>query len=203
MVVWFVGLSGAGKTTIVRNLELELTRAGRLCYVFDGDIIRRGLSRDLGFSAEDRKENLRRSAETVKICADIGVACLASFISPLSSDRAMICDIIGPERFIEVFVKCPVEVCEQRDPKGLYRLAREGVIKDFTGISADFEAPDDPHLVLETSVFSVRECVDKVLAFLRFKQHGLIREFSAGESPRATETVFMDLPQLPEELLKV
>lgn len=160
-VYWFVGLSGAGKTTITQRVEQELLAMGKVCYVLDGDNIRKGLSNDLRFSAEDRTENLRRVAEAAKLFLDAGIICLAAFITPMESDRSMIRSIIGAEQYNEVYVHCPLETCEQRDPKGLYRLARANKIPDFTGISAPFEEPMHSSLRLDTSTLSVEECVRK------------------------------------------
>lgn len=163
---WFTGLSGAGKTTVTLHVERELVALGRFCYRLDGDNIRNGLCRDLGFSPADRAENLRRVAEAAKLFLDAGLVCLASFISPLESDRHLVREIVGAEHYHEIFVKCPLTVCESRDPKGLYRLARQGIIKEFTGISAPFEEPGDPHLLIETDQEPVERCVRKVLDFI-------------------------------------
>jgi adenylylsulfate kinase len=164
-VVWFTGLSGAGKSTIAHSLEEQLFRSGCLSYVFDGDNVRHGLCSDLGFSAADRTENIRRIAEMCKLFIDAGVVSLTAFISPLHSDRAMVRKMMG-EDFIEVYCRCPVEVCEERDVKGLYKKARSGEIKDFTGISAPYEAPENPDLTIDTDKESLGECVERVMNLL-------------------------------------
>ena len=164
-VVWFTGLSGAGKSTIAHSLEEQLFQTGCLSYVFDGDNVRHGLCSDLGFSAEDRTENIRRIAEMCKLFVDAGVVALTAFISPLHSDREMVRKLMG-EDFIEVYCRCPVEVCEERDVKGLYKKARAGEIKDFTGISAPYEAPENPDLVIDTDQISLEESVKQVMDLL-------------------------------------
>jgi len=164
-VVWFTGLSGAGKSTIAHSLEEQLFQTGCLSYVFDGDNVRHGLCSDLGFSAEDRTENIRRIAEMCKLFIDAGVIALTAFISPLHSDREMVRNLMG-EDFIEVFCRCPIEVCEERDVKGLYKKARAGEIKDFTGISAPYEAPEKADLVIDTDKISLEESVNMVMNLL-------------------------------------
>jgi adenylyl-sulfate kinase len=148
--VWLTGLSGSGKSTIARQLEKELIAQGHLCYVLDGDNVRHGLNRDLGFSMEDRKENIRRIAEVAALMNDAGVIVITSFISPYISDRQDARDVIGDEAFVEVFVDTPIEICEERDPKGLYQKARAGEIQQFTGVSDPYEAPQDAELTLPT-----------------------------------------------------
>ena len=164
-VVWFTGLSGAGKSTIAHSVEEQLFQTGCLSYVFDGDNVRHGLCSDLGFSAEDRTENIRRIAEMCRLFVDAGVVALTAFISPLHSDRAMVRKLMGDD-FIEVYCRCPVEVCEERDVKGLYKKARAGEIKDFTGISAPYEAPENPDMIIDTDEVSLEESVDKVMNLL-------------------------------------
>jgi len=164
-VVWFTGLSGAGKSTIAHSLEEQLFQTGCLSYVFDGDNVRHGLCSDLGFSAEDRTENIRRIAEMCRLFVDAGVIALTAFISPLHSDREMVRKLMG-EDFIEVFCRCPIEVCEARDVKGLYKKARAGEIKDFTGISAPYEAPEKADLVIDTDKNSLEESVNMVMNLL-------------------------------------
>ncbi len=148
--IWLTGLSGSGKSTIAKQLEKELIDQGQLCYVLDGDNVRHGLNRDLGFSMEDRKENIRRIAEVAALMNDAGVIVITSFISPYISDRAEARELIGDESFVEVFVDTPIEICEQRDPKGLYKKARTGEIQQFTGVSDPYEAPQDAELTIET-----------------------------------------------------
>ncbi|WP_035243761.1 adenylyl-sulfate kinase [Desulfonatronovibrio hydrogenovorans] len=166
MVLWFTGLSGSGKSTIAHAVEERLHQLGRLTYVFDGDNVRQGLCSDLSFSPEGRAENLRRISEMVKLFLDAGIICLTAFISPLQADRDRCKSLINCAKFFEVYVKCPLEVCEQRDVKGLYKLARQGKIKNYTGISAPYEEPDSPDLILETHNCSLDECVDQVVNFV-------------------------------------
>jgi len=164
-VFWFTGLSGSGKSTIAHVMEERLYRLGVRSYVFDGDNVRHGLCQDLGFSPEDRAENLRRIAEMVKLFLDAGIVCLTAFISPLRADRQLVQQIVGPENFYEIYVNCPLEICESRDVKGLYKLAREGKIKNYTGISAPYEEPENPDLILNTHECSIEECVEQVIEF--------------------------------------
>ena len=164
-VVWFTGLSGAGKSTIAHTVEERLFRIGCHSYVFDGDNVRHGLCSDLGFSEKDRSENIRRIAEMCKLFVDAGVIALTAFISPLKKDRERVRSLMGKD-FHEVFCQCPIEVCEQRDVKGLYQKARAGEIANFTGISAPYEAPGNPDLVLDTDKHSLDESVDKVMDLL-------------------------------------
>lgn len=163
---WFTGLSGAGKSTLAFMLERELVNSGRACYVLDGDNVRHGLNRDLGFKATDRSENIRRIAEVAKLMNDAGLIVIAAFISPYRSDRAMAKEIIGADRFIEVHLATPIEVCEQRDAKGMYKKARAGLIADFTGISAPYEAPAAPSLELDTSKLSREEAISQLIGLL-------------------------------------
>lgn len=166
LMVWFTGLSGSGKSTIAIALERELHRRGLLCRILDGDNIRSGINNNLGFSEEDRVENIRRIAEVGKLFVDTGIITLAAFISPNNALRQMAAEIIGKEDFIEVYVSTPIEVCEQRDVKGLYARARRGEIKDFTGVSAPFEAPEHPDLSLDTSVLTLEESVGKLIELI-------------------------------------
>jgi adenylylsulfate kinase len=159
-------LSGSGKSTIAMGVERELHKRGILCRILDGDNIRSGINRNLGFSAEDRKENIRRIAEVGKLFVETGVVTLAAFISPNNELRNMAAEIIGREDFREVYVSTPLAVCEQRDVKGLYKKARRGEIAHFTGISDPFEVPDNPTLILDTSVLSLKECVSRVLKII-------------------------------------
>jgi adenylyl-sulfate kinase len=162
-VVWFTGLSAAGKSTIATELERELFERGRHAYVLDGDNLRHGLCSDLGFTPEDRKENIRRIGEVAKLFADAGFVCITAFISPYRSDREIARRIAPHGKFIEVYVNTPLEICEQRDPKGLYAKARSGAIKDFTGISAPYESPLKPEVELRPDKLSVAECVAAIL----------------------------------------
>lgn len=163
LMIWFTGLSGSGKSTVAIALERELHKRGLLCRILDGDNIRSGINNNLGFSEEDRVENIRRIAEVSKLFIDTGIITIAAFISPNNDIREMAADIIGKEDFIEVYVNTPLSVCEERDVKGLYKKARKGEIKNFTGISAPFEAPANPSLELDTSVLSIEESVGKLL----------------------------------------
>ncbi len=166
MMVWFTGLSGSGKSTIAIALERELHKRGLLCRILDGDNIRSGINNNLGFSASDRVENIRRIAEVGKLFVDTGIITLAAFISPNNDIRKMAASIIGEKDFMEVYVSTPIEECERRDVKGLYAKARKGEIKNFTGISAPFEAPEHPSLSLDTSVLSLEESVNKLLEII-------------------------------------
>ncbi len=166
VILWFTGLSGSGKSTIAHAVETKLYSMGRLTYVFDGDNVRQGLCSDLSFSPEGRAENLRRIAEMIKLFLDAGIICMSAFISPLQADRQKVREIINCNCFFEVYVSCPLEVCEQRDVKGFYKLARQGKIKNYTGISAPYDEPENPDLVLETHRFSLDECVDQVVDFI-------------------------------------
>ncbi len=162
-VVWFTGLSGAGKTTLARQLERELSQREFLTQILDGDNIRTGISNNLGFSEADRKENIRRVAEVSKLFLDCGIVCLNSFISPTQAIRQMAKTIIGPEDFIEVYVNAPLAVCEQRDVKGLYKKARAGMIKQFTGIDAPYEPPENPDVEIRTDRLSIKDSVNRIL----------------------------------------
>ena len=166
VMLWFTGLSGSGKSTVAVALERELYRRGRLCRLLDGDNIRTGINAGLGFSADDRRENIRRIAEVGKLFVDTGIITLAAFVSPTEELRTLARDIIGAADFKEIFVATPLEECERRDVKGLYARARRGEVKNFTGISAPFEAPQNPALVLDTTDTPVEESVGKVLALL-------------------------------------
>ncbi len=165
--IWLTGLSGSGKSTIAKQLEKDLMEQGHLCYILDGDNIRHGLNRDLGFSMEDRKENIRRISEVAALMNDAGVVVITSFISPYISDRAAAREVIGDDAFIEVFVDTPIEVCEQRDPKGLYKKARAGDIQQFTGISDPYEAPQDAEITLETESLSPEEASGMIIGDLK------------------------------------
>ena len=165
-MVWFTGLSGSGKSTLAIALERELHRRGILCRILDGDNIRSGINNNLGFSEEDRIENIRRIAEIGRLFVDTGIVTLAAFISPSIAIRQMAARIVGEQDFLEVYVSTPLEACEQRDVKGLYAKARRGEITQFTGISAPFEAPEHPALRLDTSVLTVEQSVARLLDLL-------------------------------------
>ncbi len=168
-VVWFTGLSGSGKSTVSRRVEQKLLADGVHTYVLDGDNIRMGLNKDLGFSPQDRVENIRRVGCVAQLFADAGTVCLTAFISPYRADRDQARAMNAEGRFIEVFVNTSLEACESRDPKGLYKKARAGKIPEFTGISAPYEAPETPELTLVTEGRSIDECADEVIAHLRSK----------------------------------
>jgi adenylylsulfate kinase len=165
-VIWLSGLSGAGKTTLAKELEVILHNKGYLTQILDGDNIRTGINNNLGFSDDDRKENIRRIAEVSKLLVHSGVIALNSFISPTKEIRDLAIGIIGKENFIEVFVDAPLEVCEQRDVKGLYKKARAGKIKNFTGIDAPFERPETPDIIINTAELSIAESLDRLLALV-------------------------------------
>ena len=166
MMLWFTGLSGSGKSTVAIALERELHSRGLLCRILDGDNIRSGINNNLGFSAEDRVENIRRIAEVGRLFVDTGIITIAAFISPNNQLREMAAEIIGKDDFVEVFVSTPLEECEKRDVKGLYAKARRGEIKNFTGISAPFEAPEPPDITLDTSKLPVEESVKILLDYV-------------------------------------
>lgn len=166
VMIWFTGLSGSGKSTIAIALERELHKRGLLCRILDGDNIRSGINNNLGFTETDRVENIRRIAEVSRLFIDTGVITIAAFISPNNDIREMAADIIGKDDFLEIYVSTPIEECERRDVKGLYAKARRGEIKNFTGISAPFEAPAHPALTLDTSALSLEESVHKLLELI-------------------------------------
>lgn len=166
VMIWFTGLSGSGKSTVALGVERELHQRGILCRILDGDNIRAGINNNLGFSEEDRRENIRRIAEIGKLFVHTGIVTLACFVSPTNEIRQMAKEIIGEEDFKEVFVSTPIEECERRDVKGLYARARRGEVKDFTGISAPFEAPENPALSIDTSKLTLEESVNKVLELI-------------------------------------
>ena len=160
IMIWFTGLSGSGKSTLAIALEKALYAQGILCRILDGDNIRSGINHNLGFSEADRRENIRRIAEVSKLFVDCGIVTLAAFISPTHAMRHMAADIIGQNDFLEIYVSTPIKECERRDVKGLYAKARRGEIKDFTGISAPFEAPENPFISIDTSCQSLEESVE-------------------------------------------
>lgn len=166
-VLWLTGLSGAGKTTLANRIELALFNKNKMVYVLDGDNIRQGLNFDLGFSDKDRQENIRRIGEVARLFADAGLIVIVAFISPFKKDRDRVRMAMKPGRFIEIFVDSSLEVCSKRDPKGLYKKARAGLIKDFTGISSPYEQPLCPEIHLKTDEFSIDECINKTLLYLK------------------------------------
>jgi len=165
-VLWFTGLSGSGKSTIGHRVERMLIERGAFAYVLDGDNVRHGLNSDLGFAAEDRVENIRRIGEVARLFADAGALVLSAFISPYRKDRDRVRGLMSPGEFIEVFVDTPLEICEARDPKGLYKKARAGEISNFTGLDAPYEAPENPEVHLQTANLSVDEAAAQVIRFL-------------------------------------
>jgi len=166
-IVWLTGLSGSGKSTLANALEGEILRTGHHSYLLDGDNIRMGLNKGLGFSDADRVENIRRIGEVAKLFADAGLIAITAFISPFRADRDMVRSLVAPGEFFEVYVKAPLEVCEQRDPKGMYKKARAGVIKQFTGIDSPYEEPLKPELVIDTAQQSLEQSTQLLLDALR------------------------------------
>lgn len=173
LMVWFTGLSGSGKSTVALGVERELHARGLLCRILDGDNIRAGINNNLGFSQEDRYENIRRIAEVGKLFVQTGVITLACFVSPTEDIREMARQIVGDEDFKEVFISTPLAECERRDVKGLYAKARQGLVKDFTGISAPFEAPRNPALSIDTSRIPLEESVKQVVEMIMKEQENL------------------------------
>lgn len=173
-VLWFTGLSGSGKSTIGHRVERRLIDRGAFAYVLDGDNVRHGLNSDLGFSQEDRAENIRRIGEVARLFADAGALVVSAFISPYRRDRDRIRGLMGEGEFIEVFVDTPLEICEARDPKGLYKKARAGEISNFTGLDAPYEAPKNPEVHLQTANLTVDEAAQQVVRFL--EEHGILGE---------------------------
>jgi adenylylsulfate kinase len=169
VTVWLTGLSGSGKSTVAVAAEHALLERGRLAYVLDGDNVRHGLNSNLGFSPEDRTENIRRIGEVAKLFTDSGIVVMTSFISPYRADRDAVRAIMGEGDFVEAYVSADVATCEERDPKGLYKKARAGEIPEFTGISAPYEAPENPELVIDTSAQSVEESVAQLVGYLEEK----------------------------------
>ena len=178
LVIWFTGLSASGKSTIAGALEQILAQQGYHTYLLDGDNVRHGLCKDLGFSDADRKENIRRVGEVAKLGADAGLIILAAFISPFRSDRRIVRDILPAGQFVEVFVDAPLSVCKQRDPKGLYEKAERGEIKMFTGIDSPYETPEAPEVHIDAEALTVAESVNRLLEFLY--QSGVLK---AGYAP--------------------
>ncbi|MDH7517873.1 MAG: adenylyl-sulfate kinase [Candidatus Thermoplasmatota archaeon] len=163
VVLWFTGLSGSGKSTVANEVAYKLHEMGYLSYVLDGDNIRHGLNKDLGFSPRDRKENIRRISEVAKLFFDAGLITITAFISPYKIDRNFCRELVGKGRFLEIYTKASIETCEKRDTKGLYKKAREGLIKDFTGINAPYEEPEKPEMILYTDKETIEESAEKVI----------------------------------------
>lgn len=181
-VLWLTGLSASGKSTIAHALDKNLHRAGIHSYVLDGDNVRHGINRDLGLSPEDRKENIRRIGEVSKLFIDAGILVLAAFIAPYREDRRVVRELMEKGQFIEVFVKCSISECEKRDPKGFYKKARSGEIEQFTGISAPYEEPENPEIILETDKANTEENVKQILNYLA-RQKNLWATSGSGRAP--------------------
>lgn len=171
VVLWFTGLSGSGKSTLAAEVEEKLFKEGMKTYRLDGDNVRFGLNEDLAFSKADRKENIRRIGEVSKMFVDAGIITLTSFISPYKLDREMVRHLLEDDEFIEIYVKCDLDVCEKRDPKGLYRKARNGEIKGFTGIDDPYEEPEEPEIIVETDKMTLEECTKKIIQYLKEKKY--------------------------------
>ncbi|WP_111495794.1 adenylyl-sulfate kinase [Marinobacter bohaiensis] len=169
-LLWFTGLSGSGKSTVANALDRKLHEFGYHTFLLDGDNVRHGLNKDLGFSETDRVENIRRIGEVSKLFTDAGLIVLSAFISPFTSDRRMVRKLFPAGEFIEVFMNTPLETCEERDPKGLYKKARSGEIRDFTGIDSPYEIPPHPEVTLDTSAQSVDQCVEALVQYLQDRQ---------------------------------
>lgn len=166
-ILWFTGLSGSGKSTLANAVDHALFENGYRSYVLDGDNIRHGLNGDLGFDDNDRKENIRRIGEVAKLFVDSGQIISTAFISPFREDRELVRNKLEPGEFIEVYLNCPIDVCEARDPKGLYKKARKGEISDFTGIHSPYEKPENPEIIIETNKLTIEESVDKILTYIK------------------------------------
>lgn len=171
VVIWLTGLSAAGKSTIANGIERALVAQGKHTYLLDGDNVRLGLCKDLGFSDDDRVENIRRISEVANLFVDAGLIVITAFISPFIKDRALARAVVGSDRFIEVFVNATLEECERRDPKGLYSKARQGLIKNFTGIGSDYEPPVNPEIRIDTNNESIEAAVAKIIHYLDEHQH--------------------------------
>ena len=166
-ILWFTGLSGSGKSTLANAVEAALHLQGRLTYILDGDNIRHGLNKNLGFSDEDRSENIRRIGEVAKLFIDAGLIVLTAFISPFIADRDQVRSLVKEGEFVEIYVRCSLDICEERDPKGMYKQARAGIIKEFTGIDSPYEKPEQPEIVVDTQSRSLEESVEQVLSCLK------------------------------------
>jgi adenylylsulfate kinase len=169
-VLWFTGLSGSGKSTLANAVDQELFKQGFRSYVLDGDNIRHGLNKDLRFGNDERKENIRRIGEVAKLFVDSGQIVSSAFISPFREDRALVRRMFEDQEFIEIFLNCPIQVCESRDPKGLYKKARLGEIPDFTGITSPYEIPDHPEIIIETNKTTIERSIEQIFTYLREKK---------------------------------
>lgn len=170
-ILWFTGLSGSGKSTIANAVEVKLHSMGAKTYLLDGDNIRHGLNKDLGFDEKSREENIRRIGEVAKLFVDSGLVVITAFISPFAKDRALARALVQEDEFVEVFIDTPLKVCESRDPKGLYKKARDGEIKDFTGIDSPYEAPLKPELHIKSSGNDIEKMVEKIVKYLKEKEY--------------------------------
>lgn len=171
VVLWFTGLSGSGKSTVANAVESKLLSLGKHSYLLDGDNVRHGLNKDLGFSDQDRVENIRRIGEVAKLFVDSGTIVLTAFISPFIADRTQVRELLSEDQFLEVFIDTPLEVCEQRDPKGLYKKARAGEIKHFTGIDSEYQAPVNAEIHVKTANKSIEECAEQIVSALITKEY--------------------------------
>ena len=170
LILWFTGLSGSGKSTLAHAVEEKLHQMGCRTFVCDGDNVRHGLNSNLGFSKEDRKENIRRIGEMCKLFIEAGVIALTAFISPFREDRERVRKLVQEGDFIEIFCDCSLEICESRDVKGMYAKARRGEIKEFTGISSPYERPENPEMIIETGKLNLEQCVEMILTYLRERE---------------------------------
>lgn len=191
-IIWFTGLPSSGKTTVARELDRTLHERGVHTYILDGDNVRHGLNKNLGFSREERRENIRRIAEVSKLFMDAGIITLCAFVSPYAEDRLEARGLVADGEFIEIFLKCSVDVCMQRDPKQLYKKAMQGELKGFTGVDDPYEAPQRPEIVLETDKLAVSECVAKILNYL------LEKEFIRRQVPEASASRLRASREVPE-----
>ncbi len=194
-ILWFTGLSGSGKSSVANALEHRLHKLNARTYILDGDNVRHGLNNDLGFNDEDRKENIRRIGEVSKLFIDAGVLVLTSFISPFRVDRESVRKIVNETEFLEIYIKCPLDVCEQRDVKGLYAKARRGEIKHFTGIDSAYEEPESPEIEIDTSKLSIDESVDRIIKYL--EEHSYIE---VNRRSRLSKALFGLRPQTVDSI---
>lgn len=171
VILWYTGLPSSGKSTLANAVNLELFKRGIHVFILDGDNIRQGLNKDLGFSPEERKENIRRIGEVARLFVEAGIIVSTAFVSPYASDRNDVRLMCAHGDFVEIFVRCPVEVCKKRDPKGLYKKAIKGEIADFTGISAPYEAPKKPEIIIDTSLVSLQKCANIIIRYLKMKAY--------------------------------
>jgi len=171
VILWFTGLSCSGKSTLAYKVEEELFKRGLRAYVLDGDNARTGLNKDLGFSAEDREENIRRIGEVAKLFVDAGLIVMAAFISPYQKDREFVRSIVEDDEFIEIYIKCSLDVCEQRDVKGFYKKARQGIIKNFTGIDDPYEEPKHPEIIVKTDKMTTEKSINQIMNYLEEKEY--------------------------------